>query len=265
MDWINKIFVINLDRSTERLKNCRDQSKKFNFRFERFPAIEGNKLTKQQLSLIHPTCKYFLCTRGMMGCGLSHYFLLQKIVDEKIQTAMILEDDFVWKEDTISKLEKIRDFDQGLVKLSCIGPFCSKDNDQPQLCPFALGNAAYLIRYPQAKELLKHIQQIIYHIDVQFIFSNVTMYHYPCIDVDGMDDSTLGLHNSTLLSRILPISSQIKWIMNEPFIAPLGYGINLFFLLSALCIAFGIYIYNTNKWIGIGFIILGMIDLLILI
>jgi GR25 family glycosyltransferase involved in LPS biosynthesis len=264
MNWIDKIFVINLDRSTERLKKCIKQSSKFNFRFERFPAIEGNKLTKQQLSFIHPICQHFLCTRGMMGCGLSHYFLLKKIVDEKIQTSIVLEDDFVWKQDTISKLDKIRDFNDGIVKLSCIGPFCSSNlYDQPQICPFALGNAAYLIKYPQAKQLLKHIQQIIYHIDVQFIFSNVPMYHYPCIDVDGMDDSTLGLHSSTLLSRILPISSQIKWILNEPFIAPFGYGINLFLLLSLIFIAFGIYIYNTNKWIGISFVIFGVFTILI--
>ena len=268
MDWIDKIFVINLNRSTDRWKNCMEQSEKYKFRLERFTAIEGNKLTPEQQEYIHPLCKYLFCTRGMMGCALSHYFLLKQIVDQNIQTAIILEDDFVWKDDTISKLDKIKDFNKGIVKLSCIGPFCSSNSetsDTPQIAPFSLGNASYLIRNNQAKELLDKIQNVIHHIDLQYaiigLVYSLPFYYYPCIDIGGMEDSTLGAHKTTLICNLIPLSERMKWFLNEPFIAPFNRGIHLFLFFSILLIFIGFYIYPTRQWLGLALIIIGVIDI----
>jgi GR25 family glycosyltransferase involved in LPS biosynthesis len=277
LSWIDKIYFINLDRSKERREKCLAQGIKYNLPLERFPAIEGAKLTEEQKKDVHPICKYFLCTNGMMGCGLSHYYLLKKIIDEKIPTTIILEDDFIWREDTNQKLENLKHFYKGIVKLSCIGPFCGGPNyqvstsrvvdvEEPHIAPFALGTAAYLIRYEHAKLLYEKMKNIKYHIDVQSTLvsklNSIPIYSYDCVDVEGMDDSTVGLHQKTLLNAYLPLSNDIKWFLNEPFIAPFGYGIHLFLVMSILLIILGLIAYRWNQWIGILLIGLGVFDIL---
>jgi len=274
LTWINKIFVINLERSSERLENCKIQAKKYNFEFERFPAIEGSKINREQRKYVHPVCKYILCTNGMIGCGLSHLLVLKKIIDEKIPVALVLEDDFIWREDTIEKLNKIKNFDKGIVKLNCIGPFCStsKPFDEPQIVDFPLGNVAYLIRFEQAKQLYEKIEKLIYHIDFQYSvtlkINNIPIYYYPCMDVDGLDEtSTIGDKNHTFLYNLLPLSPVVKWTMNEPFASPLGFKINLFILLSLILIITGalVFYFSKNKYIkhfGIILLVLGLLDII---
>ena len=278
LSWIDKIYIINLDRSKERLENCIIQAKKFNFTFERFPAIDGSKLTDEQKEYVHPLCKYLLCTNSMIGCGLSHYNILKKIVAEDIQTTLVLEDDFIWRDDTISKINRIKDFDKGIVKLTCTGPFCESDvptkSDEPQLTSISIGTAAYLIRWKDAKLLLEKINRLMYHIDLQYSFvakyNSIPIYYYNCLDVDGYNDSTIGVHKSTFFNAYLPIPEKMKWFMNEPFISPFGYGVHLFLIISVILIVIGIFLLRSSlqsknkfkKWIGILFIIIGLIDIL---
>jgi GR25 family glycosyltransferase involved in LPS biosynthesis len=265
LSWIDKIFFINLDRSKDRLEKCFIQGKKYNLQLERFPAIEGAKITRKQKKDVHPICQYFLCTNGMIGCGLSHFYILKKIVEEKIQTSIIMEDDFIWREDTTEKLQTLKNFHKGIVKLSCIGPFCGFGTSEPQLAPLALGNAAYLIRYEHAKELYEKIENVKYHIDLQYSFvsklHSIPMYYFDCIDVEGIDDSTLGSHRKTFLNASLPLHQDIQWFLNEPFVAPMGYGIHLFLFISFLLIILGLIVYRWNKWIGMILFALGIFDL----
>jgi len=272
LSWIDKIFVINLDRSNERLKNCVRQAKKYNFKLDRFPAIDGSKLNDQEIKDVHPICRHFLCTNSMIGCGLSHYYILKKIVDENIQTALVLEDDFVWRDDTIQKINTLRDFDKGLVKLSCIGPFCQSNDhqlDQPQKAPFALGNAAYLVRKNDAERLISKIDRVQYYMDFQYSLvanmNSIDMYYYDCIDVDGMNDSTIGVHKSTLINDLLPVSDTTKWFLNEPFMAPLGKGIHLFLFLSFILIIVGVFLFlksSDYKIFGLVLFGIGLFDFL---
>lgn len=274
LSWIDKIYLINLDRSKDRLEKCMRQAQKYNLDIERFPAIEGSKLTEEQKKDVHPICKYLLCTNGMMGCALSHYYILKKIVEEEIDTTLVLEDDFIWREDTISKLEKIKDFDKGIVKLSCFGPFCKSDPtilDEPQVSPFSFGNGAYLVRYKNAKEFIDKIDRIVYHIDFQMStiskYYSIPIYFYDCIDIDGINDSTIGTQKGTFLIRYLPLSNEVKWMLSEPFMAPFGKPLHLFIFISVLLIILGIITYRVNedgvnKWIGVILIGLGIFDIL---
>jgi GR25 family glycosyltransferase involved in LPS biosynthesis len=272
LSWIDKIFVINLDRSKERLKNCLEQSTKYNFKLERFSAVDGSKLKDEEIKDVHPICRNFLCTNSMIGCGLSHYYLLKKIVDENIQTALILEDDFIWRDDTISKINTLQKFDKGIVKLNCIGPFCKNGNDtsnQPQLSPFPLGNAAYLVRRKDAETMLSKIKQVIYYMDFQYSvvskLNSMDIYYYDCLDVDGMNDSTIGVHKSTFFNDVIPVSSTTKWFLNEPFMAPFGKGIHLFLFLSFILIITGLILFfKSSNYKSLGLLVfgIGLIDLL---
>jgi len=94
-----KVFLINLDRSTDRLELCREELQKYNIEFERVPAVYGKELTQQQIDSVYDenqNKKHYKksLSLGEIGCYLSHIKCWQKVVDEKLDYAIILEDDF---------------------------------------------------------------------------------------------------------------------------------------------------------------------------
>lgn len=94
-----KVFVINLKRSEDRRKRVVKHLNKRNVPFELFEAVEGSKLTDEEMQRCcdmekvkqHP--KWL--TRGTIGACLSHYSIYKKVVDEGLDGACILEDDIV--------------------------------------------------------------------------------------------------------------------------------------------------------------------------
>lgn len=90
-----KIFVISLIGS-ERRSHIIKEFQKFNIEFEFIDAVNGKLLKLDSDPLIdysavlkHP--KWL--TPGMVGCSLSHIKCYQKIIDENLDFALILEDD----------------------------------------------------------------------------------------------------------------------------------------------------------------------------
>jgi glycosyl transferase family 25 len=249
LEWINKIYIINLDRAKIRWENCKKQLDKYQIHYERFEAINGRNIPDSIQDSVHPICQKFLCSTGMQGCALSHYQVLKKIVELEIETAMVLEDDFIWTPETTNKIESLKDFKEGIVKLNCIGPFCLDQIHQPTKSKFALGNGAYLIRLQHAKKLYSAIQKIYYHIDVQYMLVSkmydIPIYEFPCILIDGKNDSFIGDNGNTLVSRYLPISDKWKWYMKEPFLAPMGKEINLFLLINLILFFIGLFLRKT--------------------
>jgi len=94
-----KVFLINLDKSTDRLELCQNELKKYNIDFERIPGVYGKDLTTEEVETIYDESrndKHYKkpLSLGEIGCYLSHIKCWQKIVDEKLDYAVILEDDF---------------------------------------------------------------------------------------------------------------------------------------------------------------------------
>lgn len=76
-----------------------DQLNKLNIPFEIFEAVKGTDLSEKEMAGYYDT-EYFnnrpgYFTPGAAGCALSHYFIYKRIVDEKIDVAIILEDDMI--------------------------------------------------------------------------------------------------------------------------------------------------------------------------
>lgn len=97
------IFLINLDRRTDRLAFMEQQLSKQRLSFTRISAVNGYALSEQQKSQFDLE-KFFLLYRrkmvpGEMGCALSHCLIWQNIVANNIPFALILEDDVVLDED----------------------------------------------------------------------------------------------------------------------------------------------------------------------
>jgi len=68
------VYVINLDRRTDRLAEFTAEMEKIGLPFKRFAAIERNP--------------------GTLGCGLSHLTILKEARDLGLKNVLIFEDDF---------------------------------------------------------------------------------------------------------------------------------------------------------------------------
>lgn len=98
-----KIFVINLNESTERLERLKSEFERIGLDFERLPAVDGRKLSDNQI-LKHYSPElnrknYFVpLSKPEIGLYISHLRACEKIVSEELDFGIILEDDIVLKE-----------------------------------------------------------------------------------------------------------------------------------------------------------------------
>ena len=94
-----KVFLINLDKSTDRLAVCEQNFARFGIEFERVAAVYGKDLSAQQIERFYDSQRNQADYKkdlsiGELGCYLSHIACWQKILDEDLDYALILEDDF---------------------------------------------------------------------------------------------------------------------------------------------------------------------------
>jgi hypothetical protein len=104
------------------------------------------------------------CPKGVMGCGLSHILLAQKLWDQGTDVALVLEDDVYPSVDNLQEeMEKVmREVpeDWGIIKLHC--DMCL-DGTQPK---GANGSFAAYIVNRKGMNYLKNLQ-LDWHIDLQ--------------------------------------------------------------------------------------------------
>jgi GR25 family glycosyltransferase involved in LPS biosynthesis len=131
----NKIYYINLQHRKDRDINVKEQVAKISkpnldtLKFlERVDAVYGNKLDINNISsdiitdggkidaLDNNLRVYVPLTPGGIGCALSHRKVYQKILDDNLDAALILEDDITIDKDFVDKFNTIsryvpRDYD----------------------------------------------------------------------------------------------------------------------------------------------------------
>ncbi|NBU34040.1 glycosyltransferase family 25 protein [bacterium] len=197
MDYIDNIYVINMDRSKDRLEQMKKQVPKMGRPFTRIPAIDGRKLTNDQIkALSTPLCSTF-CTPSMIGCYLSHLKALQAVVDNGDRYAIIMEDDCELVDTFAGDIQDIfrESVSPDFVYLGCFGG-CDYENKYslftqfvtllmpklPKTDPVAyknlyvpgapLGFHCYMVSNRCAKELLKRLGKANFHVDVAFLSSS---------------------------------------------------------------------------------------------
>src|SRR3990172_1806085 len=128
---LDNIYVINLDKDKERLHKITENFKKYNLKFNRFPAVYGKNLSKNELEEgTTPLCRSILCNFGVVGCALSHKALWKKLVDDIYNDYyVILEDDATIDNKFVNIIPKIEEklvkYDIDLLQLYCYGIGCS--------------------------------------------------------------------------------------------------------------------------------------------
>lgn len=82
------VFVINLDRSPERLAAISERLSRLGLTFERIAAVDGSKILKTKV--LGP---------GASACFMSHIEAAKLILERGLDQACILEDDAIFRED----------------------------------------------------------------------------------------------------------------------------------------------------------------------
>lgn len=85
------IFVISLARAPDRREAISNHLRKLDLKFEIIEAVDGSQLSESEcISLLADGVTYI---RGVIGCYLSHIRLYERIIQDNIDVALILEDD----------------------------------------------------------------------------------------------------------------------------------------------------------------------------
>ena len=89
-------FVINLDRSPERLAAFRTQAEAAGLVVERLPGVDGGALSAADVAAaLAPRFQFQPLSRGELGVFLSHKEAWRRLVDSESQMAAVFEDDAV--------------------------------------------------------------------------------------------------------------------------------------------------------------------------
>lgn len=118
------IYVINLDRSKDRLEALARRFAKLNIPFERVPAVDGRALDESQLEQVDRRAFRLKHGKepepGEIGCYLSHVRAIKSFLDSDRRYALILEDDASPPEQLKGVLEELEDRSQhwDMIKLS---------------------------------------------------------------------------------------------------------------------------------------------------
>ena len=96
------VFLINLDRSPDRLSFMQQQAERLSFAFERIRGVDGVRglpgwLTPQFLSSDGTIASRM--SNGEVGCYASHLVVFQEIVRRGLAAAIVLEDDVTLADD----------------------------------------------------------------------------------------------------------------------------------------------------------------------
>lgn len=92
------IYVINLLRRIDRFKHVIDQSKKYNFKYDIILAIDANDI--ENPTDLRP---------GEYALLQSHKLALETAKANNLDSVLILEDDFIFEENVLSRLDELQD------------------------------------------------------------------------------------------------------------------------------------------------------------
>lgn len=102
-----QIFVINLKSSSGRRELLQKRLDELNLDAEFIEAVNGYDLTESEMAL-HTLPLNYAYMKGEVGCALSHQSIYKKMVDDNIDTALILEDDVSLPDDLPALLSSLK-------------------------------------------------------------------------------------------------------------------------------------------------------------
>lgn len=281
---VDKVYVINMDSQTQRMKKVHHALTANSIEYIRFSAVEGSKVENSKY--LSNTCNRF-CTDGVKGCALSHRKIWEEMILNSYQSVLILEDDVSIVPDFNEKFKEAwdsvpTDFDILYVgcKFICadsnVGAFLTSTglskqyehvNPNINRTYGSIGNHAYILTRRTAEKFLS--KQIQWHLDYDIqkwvVEDSLKSYAMSSDPIQTNDEantsSSLGDTYPPLLNSVLdtiPLSEtdSVSWILGENHFKLFGYNWNT---LSALVFIAMLltplqYMWAWALWIGAEFL-----------
>ena len=111
-DYFDNIYVLNLDRSTDRYLKIKNKLESLNIKYQRFSAVDGKNINDNEYDF-----SKFVQGRGMienkyaLGCLRSHISIIKDAKDKGYKKILILEDDILVSKDIHVYFQKLRNID----------------------------------------------------------------------------------------------------------------------------------------------------------
>ena len=118
----DQIYVINLDRSPDRFQTIDRMLRAHNVRYHRISAVDGRLLAGNELKQLTTKICGTFCTKGAIGCALSHRKIWQHMLASGYRRVLVLEDDATFGDNFESRFKEYWDAvpsDWGMVYVGC--------------------------------------------------------------------------------------------------------------------------------------------------
>jgi glycosyl transferase family 25 len=232
---MTKIFVINLESSTDRKKNISRQLDELSLPFELFSAVDGrtsppHPLLKRYNDELSQTYRAKTLNAGQLGCYASHFLLWEKCI-ELNQPIIIIEDDALLFKKTF--LNFLKDIPELPESIECIRLFNNKRREfssysilkcsSTNIHKFTKGHmstTAYYLTPQGANKLLLHSKEWYMAVDIymdRFWANEVECYgtKEPCVTNDPKFDSEIGYAKKTANRSLLKKCKREWFNLNE--------------------------------------------------
>ncbi len=97
------VFVINLPQDLDRRRYMEAELARVGLRAEFVPGVDGSRLSEKDWTRYDKEKSLRIygvdMLAGEIGCYLSHYRLIQRILDSSLDAALIVEDDVRFEDD----------------------------------------------------------------------------------------------------------------------------------------------------------------------
>ena len=213
-----KTFIINLEKDIERKEDIVSQCITFNLDYTVIPAVDGRKLSEDDLNRLIDPEKSKGMTRGEIGCSLSHYNIYKKIVDDNINHALILEDDAQLEPNLVRALELLKNYRFDIPTIVLLGPInkhatrnsnqLSDDIKMVSVIEATLSHG-YFINKSAAQKLTDFLYPIWLEADRWVFFRD-----YNVIDVKALTPPSITLSTLSNTSTIWPTEQELKQRVN---------------------------------------------------
>lgn len=217
-----KTYIINLKKDVEKRLSILAKCKTYNIVPTFIDAVNGKSLSLdfiQEHVYKYPECAL---TLGEIGCALSHIKVYQTMVENKVQWALILEDDAEFKDDVRPIFNKIIIEDRNIQP--CVYLMSKPSNyikspiyhvDKYTIYPMLNASCAhgYIINLKAAKLLCSELMPIKYEADRWGLFSILFKLKLYCIDPIVIDTTDHDKSSSRLeMDRRKLVSKRNKFV-----------------------------------------------------
>jgi len=238
------IFIINLKHDAEKKAHMQELCDKYSLFPEFIEAVNGKLLSDDFIESIYSKEGSLdsigrELSKGEIGCALSHKKIYQKMLDENIEKALVLEDDIDFCESLLRYFSEISNFPKRW-ELVLLGHHSNRSRKEltpysfwykkilnntctlRRPCEISYGTYGYFINKQGAKRILNEIRKIILPIDHytgNSKYINLYISEKPIIMINHKLEvkSNLHLEREELKKSMVNKNKSLKRRMSEIF------------------------------------------------